>query len=253
MLATLTFEIVDFKPSTVIPSQVYLVDADGKRWEATTESAEVTIPPEPAEALFGDINRDGVVNIQDLAIVGARLGQRGQNSADINGDGLVDVVDVVLVAGAFDAAAAAPTLYPQAVALMTAADVRQWLRQAQGLHLTDATFQRGIHFLEQLLTVLTPQKTRLLSNYPNPFNPETWIPYQLAAPSDVSISIHAADGKLVQTLALGHLAAGIYRSHSRAAYWDGKNAFDEPVASGVYFYTLTAGDFTATRKMLIRK
>ena len=252
-LATLTFEIVDFKPSTVIPSQVYLVDADGKRWEATTESTEVTIPPEPAEAIFADINRDGVVNIQDLAIVGARLGQRGQNSADINEDGLVDVVDIVLVASAFDAAAAAPALYPQAVALMTAADVRQWLSQAQGLHLTDATFQRGIRFLEQLLTVLTPQETRLLPNYPNPFNPETWIPYQLAAPSDVSISIHAADGKLVRTLALGHLAAGIYQSRSRAAYWDGKNAFDEPVASGVYFYTITAGDFTATRKMLIRK
>ena len=252
-LATLTFEIVDFKPSTVIPSQVYLVDADGKRWEATTESAEVTIPPEPAEARFGDINRDGIVNLQDLAIVGARLGQRGKNSADVNEDGLVDVVDIVLVAGAFDAAAAAPTLYPQAVALMTAADVRQWLSQAQGLHLTDATFQRGIRFLEQLLTVLTPQETRLLPNYPNPFNPETWMPYQLAAPSDVSISIYTADGLLVRTLALGHLAAGIYQSRSRAAYWDGKNASGEPVASGVYFYTLTAGDFTATRKMLIRK
>ena len=252
-LATLTFEIVDFKPSTVIPSQVYLVDADGKRWEATTESAAVTIPPEPAEARFGDINRDGVVNIQDLAIVGARLGQRGKSSADVNEDGLVDVVDIVLVAGAFDAAAAAPTLYPQAVALMTAADVRQWLRQAQGLHLTDATFQRGIRFLEQLLTVLTPQETRLLPNYPNPFNPETWMPYQLAASSDVSISIHTADGLLVRTLTLGQLAAGIYQSRSRAAYWDGKNAFGEPIASGVYFYTLTAGDFTATRKMLIRK
>ena len=136
---------------------------------------------------------------------------------------------------------------------MTAADVRQWLSQAQGLHLTDATFQRGIRFLEQLLTVLIPQETRLLPNYPNPFNPETWMPYQLAAPSEVSISIHAADGKLVRTFALGHLAAGIYRSRSRAAYWNGKNAFGEPVASGIYFYTLTAGDFTATRKMLIRK
>lgn len=96
-------------------------------------------------------------------------------------------------------------------------------------------------------------ETGLLPNYPNPFNPETWIPYQLAKPADVSVSIYAADGKLVRTLALGRMSAGIYHGKSRAAYWDGKNSQGEPVASGVYFYTLKAGDFSATRKMLIRK
>ena len=100
---------------------------------------------------------------------------------------------------------------------------------------------------------LIPKETTLLANYPNPFNPETWIPYQLAAPADVSISIYAADGKLVRRLDLGHQAVGLYESRSRSAYWDGRNALGEPVASGVYFYTLTAGEFTATRKMLIRK
>jgi hypothetical protein len=98
-----------------------------------------------------------------------------------------------------------------------------------------------------------PENTSLLTNYPNPFNPETWIPYQLAKPADVSIGIYAIDGKLVRTLDLGLQAVGMYQTRSRAAYWDGKNQFGEPVASGVYFYTLTAGDFTATRKMLIRK
>ena len=98
-----------------------------------------------------------------------------------------------------------------------------------------------------------PKETTLLANYPNPFNPETWIPYQLANPADVSISIHAADGKVVRTLKLGNMPAGRYQSRSRAAHWDGKNAVGEPVASGVYFYTLKAGDFTATRKLLIRK
>ncbi|RKU15994.1 hypothetical protein C6501_06055 [Candidatus Poribacteria bacterium] len=96
-------------------------------------------------------------------------------------------------------------------------------------------------------------KTGLLPNYPNPFNPETWIPYQLAKPADVTLTIYALDGTVVRTLSLGHQSVGIYRSKSRAAYWDGKNAQGEPVASGVYFYTLTAGDFSATRKMLIRK
>ena len=93
----------------------------------------------------------------------------------------------------------------------------------------------------------------LLANYPNPFNPETWIPYQLSASADVSVSIYAVDGRLVRRLELGHQSAGVYRSRSRAAYWDGRNVFGERVASGLYFYTLTAGDFTATRKMLIRK
>ena len=98
-----------------------------------------------------------------------------------------------------------------------------------------------------------PAETSLLPNYPNPFNPETWIPYQLAKPVDVSVSIYSADGKLVRNLALGHKQAGIYSDKSRAAYWDGKNRQGEPVASGIYFYTLTAGDFTATKKMLIQK
>ena len=98
-----------------------------------------------------------------------------------------------------------------------------------------------------------PNTTGLLANYPNPFNPETWIPYQLAQPADVSISIYSVDGKLVRTLDLGHQPVGIYQSRSRAAYWDGRNAVGEPVASGVYFYTLTVGEFAATLKMLIRK
>ncbi len=98
-----------------------------------------------------------------------------------------------------------------------------------------------------------PVSTALLSNYPNPFNPETWIPYHLAEPADVTLTIYSADGKSVRTLALGHQPAGIYESKSRAAYWDGRNSMGERVASGVYFYTLTAGDFAATGKMLIMK
>ena len=103
------------------------------------------------------------------------------------------------------------------------------------------------------LTAELPQITQLLPNYPNPFNPETWIPYQLAKPAKVGISIYAADGQLVRNLNLGHQSIGIYKSRSRAVYWDGRNELSEPVASGVYFYTLTAGEFTDTRKMLILK
>ena len=98
-----------------------------------------------------------------------------------------------------------------------------------------------------------PIETNLLSNFPNPFNPETWIPYQLAKPAEVTVSIHSADGKLVRMLELGQLPAGVYQDRERAAYWDGRNEQGESVASGVYFYTLKAGDFAATKKMLIRK
>ena len=96
-------------------------------------------------------------------------------------------------------------------------------------------------------------ETALLANYPNPFNPETWIPYQLETSAEVTLTIYAVDGQAVRQLELGHQAAGAYQSRSRAAYWDGRNEYGEPVASGLYFYTLTTGDFSATRKMLIRK
>ena len=98
-----------------------------------------------------------------------------------------------------------------------------------------------------------PVETALLPNYPNPFNPETWIPYQLWEPAEVTLTIYTVNRNVVRGLALGHQPAGIYHSKSHAAYWDGKNELGETVASGVYFYTLSAGDFTATRKMFIRK
>ena len=104
-----------------------------------------------------------------------------------------------------------------------------------------------------LILSAQPTETSLFANYPNPFNPETWIPYHLATPADVTLTIYAIDGKVVRRLDLGHQAAGYYQSKARAAYWDGRNRVGERVASGIYFYTLTAGDFHATRKMLIVK
>ena len=98
-----------------------------------------------------------------------------------------------------------------------------------------------------------PRETELLRNYPNPFNPETWIPYRLAQDAFVTLTIYNGSGQVVRTLDIGHQAASIYESRSKAAYWDGRNDLGESVASGLYFYTLTAGDYSATRKMLILK
>ena len=100
---------------------------------------------------------------------------------------------------------------------------------------------------------LTPAETALFPNYPNPFNPETWIPYQLAEATDVTLTIYDIKGREVRRLALGHRPAGFYRSRGRAAHWDGKNQIGEKVATGLYFYTLTTGEFNATGKMLIQK
>ena len=200
-----------------------------------------------------DVNSDGAVNVLDLVLVSINFGKTGQNIADVNSDGVVNIVDLVKVAGEIGGGAAAPSAHPQSLEILTATDVRQWLTQAQDLDLTDATSQRGILMLQHLLAALIPKETSLLPNYPNPFNPETWIPYQLAEDAEVTLTIYATDGKVVRTLVLGQQSAGMYHSKNRAAYWDGRNTVGEPVASGLYFYTLTTDDFTATRKMLIRK
>ena len=100
---------------------------------------------------------------------------------------------------------------------------------------------------------LSSTETALLPNYPNPFNPETWIPYQLSMDAEVVLTIYDTKGQAVRTLSLGHQSAGVYQSRERAAYWDGHNQQGETVASGIYFYTLTAGDFTATHKNVSRE
>ena len=217
-------------------------------WDLMPALAE----PEPVTE---DVNGDGVVNIQDLVAVAGALGETGENDADVNGDGVVNIQDLVAVAAAMAGAAAAPAVtHHQVKGQLTSADVREWIAQAQAENLTDPKLQRGIRFLHYLLAMLTlPEETKLLANYPNPFNPETWIPYQLAKPAEVTLTIYDVGGNVVRTLALGHQPAGFYEGKSRSAYWDGRNSGGEPVASGIYFYTLSAGDFSATRKMLIRK
>ncbi len=217
---------------------------------------------EPLAAV--DVTGDGSVTYLDIMAVAANYGKAATDdiaNADVNKDGIINIEDLIVVAKAVDSqttadSQAAPILAqnPHDFAF-TVEDAQQWIQDAQDIGADPQT----IAILERLLAVRTripqptPEKTVLLANYPNPFNPETWIPYQLAQPAEVAVFIHTANGALVRTLPLGEMPAGVYQSRSRAAYWDGKNAHGERVASGVYFYTLKAGQFTATRKMLIRK
>ena len=248
-LATLTFEVIAVKGSTLTLSDVVLSDSGGAGFRPQVENGEVVEPTQ----LTGDVNGDGVVNIQDLVLVAGALGQTGVNRADVNDDGVVNIQDLVLVAGALGSEAAAPSSHPQLLASLTAAEVEGWLTQAGQMALTDPAYQHGITVLEQLLAALTPKETVLLPNYPNPFNPETWIPYHLAHAADVTFTIYDTKGVLVRQLDLGHQPAGYYTDRAKAAYWNGRNESGESVASGVYFYQLRAGDYTALRRMVILK
>ena len=235
-----------------------------------------------------DVNGNGQVNVIDLVLVAAAYGEQGAGlPADVNADGVVNIQDLIAVAAAIDASGAALPQAVEAALLIAAAEVenieaigeapRRFSTSAQpfstdvvysnvadaladvrALGTGDVQFEKWLPLLEELLQVLTemktiPETTALLPNYPNPFNPETWIPYQLSTSAEVTLSIYSIEGRLVRTLDVGHQLAGVYQSRGRAASWDGRNNYGEHVASGLYFYTLTAGDFTATRRLLIAK
>ena len=204
--------------------------------------------------ITADVNSDGSVNILDLVVIASALGNQGQNlAADVSGDGVVNILDLILVAGMFDGAAAAPSAHPQVPETLTAVEVHQWLTDARALEVRNPITKRGFVVLEQLLVSLIPRETELLANYPNPFNPETWIPYRLAEDAFVTLTIYDGSGRVIRTLDVGHRIASAYENRSKAIYWDGRNGLGEQVASGVYFYTLTAGDYSNTRKMVILK
>ena len=204
--------------------------------------------------IIADVNSDGSVNILDLILIASDLGNVGTNlAADVSGDGVVNILDLILAAGMFDGAAAAPSAQPQVPETLTAVEVQGWLTDARALEVRNPITTRGFVVLEQLLMSLTPRKTELLVNYPNPFNPETWIPYRLAEDAFVTLTIYDLSGRVVRTLDVGHRIASAYENRSKAVYWNGRNGLGERVASSVYFYTLTAGDYSATRKMIILK
>ena len=205
-----------------------------------------------------DVNADGQVSVLDLILVAQRFGETAaaNSKVDVNDDGIITILDLILVAqhmGESTDSAAPSILAMDGIEGLDAAVIQAWIERAQVEDDGSIAFRQGIAYLQSLLASLIPEETSLLPNYPNPFNPETWIPYQLSEPADVTLRIYAVSGSLVRTLALGQMPAGIYETRSRAMYWDGKNGVGESVASGIYFYTLTAGEFTATRKMLIRK
>ena len=212
-----------------------------------------------------DVNQDGIVNVMDATLVTAAIGQTGGTIAnsltDVNDDGVVDRNDLLLVQEHLNSDAAGAPSTDTIVALLGLDTLKSLSRTSLEAEMnsliaeTDGSlkYQRAIQFLENFLLALRPNKTRLLANYPNPFNPETWIPYTLATVSAVQITIYDVRGAVVRRLDLGHQREGYYTSRSRAAYWDGRNHVGERVASGIYFYELEADDISRLRKMVILK
>ena len=223
----------------------------GTEYTVWTQSPIIPVGP----SRVTDVNGDGSVSILDLILV-ARDFERTKVldlRTDVNGDGKVNILDLTIVARSMDKTIAAA---PSALILnnrISPVVVRTWISKAYTENDGSLAFQQGIANLERLLAALIPSESQLFANYPNPFNPETWIPYQLAKPADVTLYIYAANGVLVRRLDVGYQPAGHYQDRSRAAYWDGKNETGESVASGVYFYAFTAGNFRSTRKMLVMK
>ena len=248
--------------------KVKRANLDGSRSEKVVEglgspseivlSNSITVPtatttPTTASNKY-DVNSDGTVDNTDASLVIDALGTRNARD-DVNGDGTVNFLDVVLVFDNRDAGVAgAPTIVGNLK--LTAIQIERIEEQIDLLIATNnrsPAALRVLVYLQQLLATARPEKTQLFANYPNPFNPETWIPYELAADTNVKIRIYNTHGVMVRSLSLGHQSAGYYTGRDRAVYWDGRNALGEQVASGLYFYQLETDEMSSMRKMVILK
>ena len=259
--------------ATVGTVEIVITNPDGQ--SAAIEVRYVELLPE-------DINRDGVIDIIDLVQVGKTFTQTGEDlAADIDGNNAVDIFDLVRVARLFGQSSivgAAPSAYTASgrinynaalqsiqqvdthgrTILMDPDNIRRLqtaLTELERISDVMPEVRLGAELLHNWLTANAgiPTKMQLLPNYPNPFNPETWIPYHLSHDTDAALSIYDSRGVLVRQFDLGHQSAGFYTDKNRAVYWDGHNESGELVASGAYYYQFRAGDFTALRRLVIVK
>ena len=211
----------------------------------------------------GDVNQDGSVNVLDIILVAQNLGQKSPSNprVDVNKDGQVNVLDLVFVAERLGekVVSAAPyqvdTIKSGTSSPGDIIVVRRALRELEAVPEKSHNVEITIQFLHAWLVNANQsvRETKLLPNYPNPFNPETWIPYQLAKAADVSVTIYDVSGHLVRTISIGFKPVGYYLTRERAAYWDGRNETGESVSSGVYFIQFLSGDFAATRRIVVVK
>ena len=202
-----------------------------------------------------DVNGDGSVNNADSDAITVAIAAGATDAKyDVNGDGTVNVFDLVeIIANRDPGAAGAPTLFGMKMSAAQIDSLQEQIDLLIAMNDRSPAAMRTLIYLQQLLVTARPEKTQLLANYPNPFNPETWIPYELATDTHVRLTIYNTQGVVIRTLQLGHQSAGYYTGRDRAAYWDGRNALGEQVASGLYFYQLETDEMSLMRKMVILK
>ena len=225
---------------------VTLEDAAGNVGSDASEKVSIRPP--------WDVNSDGSIDIADLEIIGTQFGRAVPegSDADVNGDGYVDTMDLIIIAKNFDGTtnAASPGKWAAAVDPEQLSVLRELYEKIEG---NDDDVMMVRKLLAELIGLPAIQitRSRLMQNYPNPCNPETWIPYELAEAGNVTIRIYTPTGQLVRTLELGHRPSGSYSDRSNAAYWDGMNESGEKVSSGIYFYAIRSGSFSAVGKMIV--
>ena len=226
-------------------------------WAHWADLLITTEAPEPN----GDVNQDGIVNVLDMIFVAQNFGQKPPSNprTDVNSDGQVNVLDLVFVAEHLNQNAAAPLQLALVKSVpVTAKEIiaaQRALSELEAIPNKSQSVQLAIELLRHYLSIANERvkETKLLPNYPNPFNPDTWIPYQLSQASTVTVKIYDVTGSLVRTIEVGHKPVGYYLTRERAVYWDGRNEKGESVSSGVYFYTLNTDTYIQTRRMVIVK
>ena len=218
-------------------------------------TAPAAAPAETASGSKYDVNGDGTVDNADSDAVTVAIAAGATDAKyDVNGDGTVNVFDLVeIIANRDPGAAGAPTLFGMKMSAAQIDSLQEQIDLLIAANDRSPAALRTLIYLQQLLVTARPEKTQLLANYPNPFNPETWIPYELATDTNVRITIYNTQGVVIRTLQFGHQSAGYYAGRDRAAYWDGRNALGEQVASGLYFYQLETDEMSLMRKMVILK
>ena len=215
----------------------------------------ITAAPNP------DANLDGRINVLDLILVAQHFEEQPPSNplADINKDGVVNLLDLVFVAEHLSQNAAAPAQLAFIESIPSTAKeiiaAHRALKELESVPNKSVKVKLASELLRHYLSIAGQkvQETKFLPNYPNPFNPDTWIPYQLSEVSTVTVKIYDVTGSLVRTIEVGHKPVGYYLTRERAVYWDGRNEKGESVSSGVYFYTLNTGTYTQTRRMVIIK
>ena len=216
---------------------------------------QITAAPNP------DANLDGRINVLDLIVVAGSFSEQPPSNplADTNKDGVVNLLDLVFVAEHLSQNAAAPSQLGLIKSIPSSAKeviaAHRALNELEAIPSKSHGVQIAIELLQHYLAIANRnvKETKLLPNYPNPFNPDTWIPYQLSEVSTVTVKIYDVTGSLVRTIDVGHKPVGYYLTRERAVYWDGRNEGGESISSGVYFYTLITDHYTQTRRMVIVK